>query len=82
MAARIVEAMRGRGDLGLNEVCAIRVVDPCELLGERLQAVEGVQIAEKLRGETLAIDHRLDNARHGARLAQNVPTRDGVCSPG
>ena len=59
----IGEAMHCRRDLGLNERCAKRVVHACELRGERIQTVECVQIAEKLRCQTLVIDNRLGNAR-------------------
>ena len=82
VASGIVEAMHGRRDLGLNERCAIRVVHACELRGECLQPVECVQIAEKLRGQTLMIDNRLGDARQRAGLARNVPMRDGARSPG
>src|SRR5262245_56324327 len=49
VASCIVEAMHCRGDLSVNKRRAKRVVHACKLRGERIQTVEGVQLAEKLR---------------------------------
>ena len=73
VASCIVEAMRCRSDLGLNKRCARRVVHACELRGERVQTVERVQIAEKLRCQTLLIDNRLGNARAARVLRETCP---------
>ena len=71
VVARIAEAMRRRSDLGLNERCARRVVYLGELRGERVQTVECVQVAEKLRGQTLVVDNRFGNARE-ARVVRET----------
>ena len=73
VASCIVEAMHCRSDLGVNERCARRVVHACELRGERFQTVECVQIAEKLRGQTLVVDNRLGNARAARVLRETCP---------
>ena len=73
VAACIVEAMRRRSDLGLNERCARRVVHERELRGELVQTVECVQVAEKLRRQTLVIDNLLGNARPVRVLRETCP---------
>ena len=73
MVSCIVKAMHCRSDLGLNKRCAKRVVHACELRGERFQTVECVQIAEKLRRQTLVIDNRLGNAREARVLRETCP---------
>ena len=65
--------MNCRSDLGLNKRSATRVLHACELRGQSLQAVEGAQIAEKLRCQTLLIDNRLDNARKARVLGETGP---------
>jgi hypothetical protein len=57
------EAMRRGSDLGLNQRCTVGVVYSREVGGERIQAVECVQIAEKLGRQALVIDHRLGSSR-------------------
>lgn len=59
VASCIFEAMHCRSHLGVNKRCARRGVHACELPGERIQTVQCVQIAEKLRRQTLSIDERL-----------------------
>ena len=65
--------MHCRSDLGVNECRARRVVHPCELRSESLQTVECVQIAEKLRCQTLLIDNRLGDTRSARVLFETCP---------
>jgi hypothetical protein len=61
VTSRIVEAMHRRSDLGLNERGARRVHTD-ELRGEFVQTVKRVQVAEKLRYQTLAIENLLGDS--------------------
>src|SRR5262249_50755935 len=71
MPSCIVEAMHGGSALGMHKRRAIGVVHARELRGERFETVESVEIAEKLRYQTLLIDNRLGNARE-ARLSDET----------
>src|SRR4029450_5749883 len=54
MASCVVKAMFRGSDLCMHKRCAERVVLACEFQGQRIQTVEGVQMAEKWRCKTLA----------------------------
>jgi hypothetical protein len=57
----------------VNKLSARRVVDACELRGERIQTLERIQIAEKLHCQTLFVGNRLGNAREARVLRKTCP---------
>jgi hypothetical protein len=65
--------MHCRSNLSLNKRCARRVIHARESRGERIQTVECVQIAGKLRCKTLFINNRLGNAQEGRVLRETCP---------
>src|SRR5882762_2304005 len=73
MTSCVVEAMHCRSDLGVNKRRTKRIVHECELRGEGLQTVEGVQIAEELRCQTFFINNLLGDARAARVLCQTCP---------
>ena len=76
VGASIGEAMHRGRDLGANQRCAKRVVDACELRRDRIHAIQCVQITEKLRRDTLALDDRFDRTRKA-----RVPGETCPCPP-
>src|SRR5262245_36850100 len=73
MVSGIGKAMHCGGNLGMNKRRAKRTVRACELRGEHLQAIEGIQIAEKLSCQALVSDNRLRNARAVRVLCETCP---------
>src|SRR5262249_7657567 len=73
VASCILEAMHRRSDFGMNKRRAIGVVHAGELRGERFQTVECIEIAEKLRHQTLLIDNRLGNTREARVVDETRP---------
>jgi hypothetical protein len=55
--------MRHRGDLGLHQRCPMRALDFGEPGGQRIHAVERVQVTEKLGRKALVLDDRLGSPR-------------------
>ena len=79
VATCVVEAMHGRSDLRVHERCARRVIGACESRGERLEAVEGVEVPEELRGQAFMIDNHLGNTR-SARISRETRPRAAPCA--
>src|SRR4030095_7847419 len=76
LAARVGEAMNRRRDLGAHQRSSIRVVYQRELRGQRLETAESLQIAEKLRGDTLVIDDRFGGTRPAHVSRETCPRGD------
>ena len=73
VASCVAEAMRCRSDLGLNKRRAGRAFHACELRGERIQAVERIQIAKKLCCQMLSGDNGLGDAWKAGVLSETCP---------
>jgi hypothetical protein len=73
LTPRVLETMRRRSDLGVHKRCPKRIVHPGEFYGKPFKTVERIDIAEKLRSQTLVIQDRFGETGRAGVLRKPCP---------